>query len=342
MQITSPQHRFQSWLLAYCWKYWYGWRLKIPPHGCYFTVRPPWMLFHLYEPFIIHFWRVSNFVCSQFWTMPPFPWCIGWTDNIIVMDCIYLFCLSYSYNIAWRTCAHTPAPTRYTTIASPHQSPGMVLMSTTQRPTMLCGTHVERIDVPTASPNLVTSCHLLWVCPQLLQNYICEGKIERSPQSSWKIQSGFLQKSLHRPKIVFGTPRIRLSILLLPGLQKSVYQFIRLSPVYPMYPITSSLLTCTWLPGHAWPGTSSSRGLNIRICFFGFSMTDGVRHYMGFNGIIYGNVIAGLSINGIFRNQWEIFERGPLQMATWWFQDGWDLILQFIHQSTTLRKDEKA
>jgi hypothetical protein len=49
--------------------------------------------------------------------------------------------------------------------------------------------------------------------------------------------------------------------------------------------------------------------------FFGFSMTDGVRHYMGFNGIIYGNIIAGLSINGIFKNQWEIFERGPLQMA---------------------------
>lgn len=180
MQITSPQHRFQSWLLAYCWKYWYGWRLKIPPHGLLFHGETPVDVVPLVRTF--HHPLLDGF---QFCMFPILNYAsvsmVHWLNRQYHCYGLYLsilfIILSYSYNIAWRTCAHTPAPTGYTTIASPHQSPGMVLMSTTQRPTM-----------PTASPNLVTSCHLLWVCPQLLQNYICEGKIEISPQSSWKIQ----------------------------------------------------------------------------------------------------------------------------------------------------------
>ena len=91
--------------------------------------------------------------------------------TILLLWIVSYWTVSYFCNIhiVRRTFAHTPVPTGYTTMAYPHQSPGMVLMSIAQRPTMLCG-NVECMDVPTAVPNLVTSCHLLRVCPQLIQN----------------------------------------------------------------------------------------------------------------------------------------------------------------------------
>ena len=56
------------------------------------------------------------------------------------------------------------------------------------------------------------------------------------------------------------------------------------------------------LIGHAWLGASSSRGLNIRRLVGGFSMA-GVRHYMGFSGVIYGYMlVTDLSIEVFKKN----------------------------------------